>query len=198
MKLTAAQPWFIQQVAHTSFLAVHRATVEQFGAKWTEAANIVTNGPFKLEAWQHNSSIDLVKNEEWRDADNIALTRVNGRMISDAHDARCRRTRPARSTSTRTCRSRRSRGSRRPTFYEQYPALGTYIYGFNVENITDVNQRQAMSLAINRREIIDNIAQEDQLPGDGLDARGHAGLRRRSTPTRSGCPRTATSSRRSS
>ena len=28
-----------------SFLAVHKATVEKFGSKWTEAANIVTNGP---------------------------------------------------------------------------------------------------------------------------------------------------------
>ena len=84
VKLTSAQPWFIQQVAHTSFLAVHKPTVEKFGAKWTEAANIVTNGPFKLDSWEHNSTIDLVKNEEWRDADSISLTRVNGRMISDA------------------------------------------------------------------------------------------------------------------
>jgi oligopeptide transport system substrate-binding protein len=34
--LTSAQPWFIQQSAHHSFLAVHQATVEQFGDKWTE------------------------------------------------------------------------------------------------------------------------------------------------------------------
>ena len=54
--------------------------------------------------------------------------------------------------------------------YEKYPALGTYVYGFNVKNIPDVNQRRAMSLAINRREIIDNITQEDQLPAHGLDA----------------------------
>ena len=49
VKLTSPQPWFMQQVAHHSFLAVHQKTVEQFGDKWTEPANIVTNGPFKLE-----------------------------------------------------------------------------------------------------------------------------------------------------
>jgi oligopeptide transport system substrate-binding protein len=47
--LTTPQPWFVQQVAHHSFLAVHRPTVELHGEKWTEAANIVSNGPFKLE-----------------------------------------------------------------------------------------------------------------------------------------------------
>ena len=47
--------------------------------------------------------------------------------------------------------------------YELYPALGTYYYGFNIKNITDVHQRRALSLAINRQEIIDQIAQADQL-----------------------------------
>jgi oligopeptide transport system substrate-binding protein len=31
VELTTPQPWFVQQVSHTSFLAVHPATVEQYG-----------------------------------------------------------------------------------------------------------------------------------------------------------------------
>jgi oligopeptide transport system substrate-binding protein len=81
--LTTPQPWFVQQAAHHSFLAVNKKAVDQFGDKWTEAANIVTNGPFKLERWEHNSAIDIVKDDQWRDADSVKLTRVNGRMISD-------------------------------------------------------------------------------------------------------------------
>ena len=38
VKLTTPQPWFEQQVAHPSFLAVHRATVEQYGDRSTEPA----------------------------------------------------------------------------------------------------------------------------------------------------------------
>jgi oligopeptide transport system substrate-binding protein len=85
--LTSPQPWFIQQMAHTSFIAVHRPTVEQFGENWTEPANIVTNGPFRLDTWQHNSRIDLVKWEDWRNAEDVSLTRVNGRMITDGTTA---------------------------------------------------------------------------------------------------------------
>ena len=51
MKLTSPQPWFVQQAAHHSFLAVNKKAVDQCGDKWTEAENIVTNGPFKLDEW---------------------------------------------------------------------------------------------------------------------------------------------------
>ncbi len=59
--LTSTQPWFIQQSAHSVFLPVHQATVEQFGERWTRPENIVTNGPFKVEAAQPSASITLVK-----------------------------------------------------------------------------------------------------------------------------------------
>ena len=174
VKLTSAQPWFIQQVAHTSFLAVHKPTVEKFKTKWTEAANIVTNGPFKLESWQHNSQIDLVKNEEWRDADSISLTRVNGRMISDATTS-VQAYEAGEIDINPNLPTEEIARIKETEDYEKYPALGTYTYGFNVENITDVNQRRAMSLAINRREIIDNITQEDQLPATGWTPEGMPG-----------------------
>ena len=63
---TNPTPWFCEQVAHHSFLAVNKKAIDQFGDKWTEAANIVTNGPFKLERWQHSANIDLVKWDEAR------------------------------------------------------------------------------------------------------------------------------------
>jgi len=81
--LTSAQPWFIQQSAHHSFLAVHQKTVEQFGDKWTEPANIVTNGPFKLAKWEHEAEIDLVKNDDWRDAASVKLTSIPGKIVVD-------------------------------------------------------------------------------------------------------------------
>ena len=175
VKLTSAQPWFVQQSAHTSFLAVHKATVEQFGSKWTEAANIVTNGPFKLESWQHNNSIDLVKNEEWRDADSISLTRVNGRMIEDATTS-VQAYEAGEIDVNPNLPTEEIAQIKETDDYEKYTSLGTYYYGFNVKNITDVNQRRAMSLAINRREIIDNVAQEDQLPTTGFTPEGMPGF----------------------
>jgi oligopeptide transport system substrate-binding protein len=168
VELTSPQPWFVQQSAHTSFLAVNRKVVEQFGERWTQPANIVTNGPFKLARWDHNSRIDLVKWDGWRDADQIALQRVNGRMISEGVTAV--QAFEANEVDAQV-------GGLPPDDlprlkdlpeYQQYPSLGTYYYGINVKNVTDVKQRRAMALAIDRQAIIDNVAQADQLPASGF------------------------------
>jgi oligopeptide transport system substrate-binding protein len=175
--LTSAQPWFIQQSAHHSFLAVHPATVEEFGDRWTEPENIVTNGPFLLDSWEHEASINLVKNEDWRDADSVSLTRVDGRIIVDG------------TTRVQAFESGEidaldggglppdeiARLKETPE-YELYPSLGTYYYGVNMENISDVHQRRALSLAINRQEIIDQVAQADQIPATGMSPQGISGF----------------------
>ena len=173
--LTTPQPWFTQQVAHHSFLAVNKKAIDQFGDKWTEPANIVTNGPFKLAKWAHNSAIDIVKDPNWRDAANVKLTRVNGRMISDgvtavqafeAGEVDVNNQPPAPDEIERL---------KDTPEYQQYTGLGTYYYGVNVKNITDVKQRRAMALAIPRQSIIDNIAQAGQLPADGFTPKGMPG-----------------------
>jgi oligopeptide transport system substrate-binding protein len=159
--LTSPQPWFLQQLAHHSFLAVHRATVERHGRSWTEAENIVTNGPFRLA--------------EWRGAENVALARVNGLMLTSGTSAVQAFEAEEADVILNVPPTDIPRFRETPE-YAQYPALGTYYYGLNLGNVTDVRQRRAMSLAIDRRQIIDNIAQADQLPATGMTPQGMPGF----------------------
>jgi len=177
VKLTSPQPWFIQQASHHSFLAVNQQAVEQFGDKWTEPQNIVTDGPFKLAKWEHDAEIDLVKWDEWRDAKDVSLTSVPGKIIVDG------------TTRVQAFESGEidaldggglppdeiARLKETPE-YESYPALGTYYYGFNIKNISDLHERRALSLAVNRQEIIDQIAQADQIPATGMSPKGISGF----------------------
>jgi ABC-type oligopeptide transport system substrate-binding subunit len=175
VELTTPQPWFIQQVAHHSFLPVHRQTVEQFGERWTEATNIVTNGPFTLDRWEHNSRIDLAKWPEWRDAASVSLDRVNGRMISEGTTAvQAFEAGEIDATVGGLPPEEMPRLKGEPTYY-QSTSLATYYYGFNTENIPDVNQRRAMALAIDRRSIIDNVSQADEVPASGFTPEGMPG-----------------------
>jgi ABC-type oligopeptide transport system substrate-binding subunit len=176
VRLTSAQPWFVQQMAHHSFLAVHQPTVEQFGERWTEPENIVTNGPFRLVRWDHNSRIDIAKWDEWRDAASVSLQRVNGRMISEGITAvQAFEANEIDATVGGLPPEELPRLKGTPE-YQQYPSLGTYYYGINVENVPDVNQRRAMALAIDRQSVIDNVAQADQLPATGFTPQGMPGF----------------------
>jgi oligopeptide transport system substrate-binding protein len=175
VRLTSAQPWFLQQAAHHSFLAVHRPTIEQHGAKWTEAGNIVTNGPFRLAEWSHNARIDLAKWRDWRNADAVSLERANGLMLASGTTAVQAFEAGQVDVNLTVPPADLPRLKETPE-YSQYPALGTYYYGVNLKNVRDVNQRRAMSLALDRRALIDNITRADQVPASGYTPEGMPGF----------------------
>src|SRR5213078_3223854 len=62
--------------AYLAALPAHRPSVEKHGDKWTEAGNIVCNGPFVLEAWEHHKVIVLRKNKHFFGARDITLEKV--------------------------------------------------------------------------------------------------------------------------
>ena len=62
--------------AYLAALPGHRPSIEKHGDKWTEAANIVSNGPFVLEAWEHNKQLVMRKNKHFFDAKSVTLEKV--------------------------------------------------------------------------------------------------------------------------
>ena len=57
--LEGPRGYFPVLAAYLAALPAHRGAVEKHGDKWTEAGNIVTNGPFVLEQWEHNKQMVL-------------------------------------------------------------------------------------------------------------------------------------------
>ena len=176
IQLTSPQPWFIQQLSHTSFIPANKAAVTKWGDKWTEPAHIVSDGPFTLTSWKHDASLTLVKNPDYYDARDVKLDTVQMKIITegataeqafDAGDVDVNDDRLARRPTRRASRRRRT--------YQQFPSLGIYYYGFNVKKITDVNQRKAMALAIDRQAIVDHITQTGQVPATAFSPEGIPG-----------------------
>ena len=62
--------------AYSAALPGHKGSIEKYGDKWTEAANIVGNGPFVLDVWEHNKVIILKKNKHFFGAKDITLEKV--------------------------------------------------------------------------------------------------------------------------
>lgn len=65
--VTLEQPaaFFLRLVSGWTMLPVRRDVVERFGDKWTEAKNVVTNGPFVLKAWRHDERITLERYDDY-------------------------------------------------------------------------------------------------------------------------------------
>jgi oligopeptide transport system substrate-binding protein len=74
--LEGPRGYFPVLVAYAAALPAHRPSVEKHGDKWTEPANIVTNGPWVLESWDHHKQFILKKNPHYFDRDHITLERV--------------------------------------------------------------------------------------------------------------------------
>ena len=176
VELTSEQPWFLGQVSHHSFLPVHQATVEQFGDNWTDPENIVTNGPFMLESWDHEAAINLVKNPDWRDADSVSLERIDGSIIVDGITrVQAFEAGEVDALDGAGLPPEEIERLKAEPYYEQYPALGTYYYGFNTENV-GLEQRKAMSLAINRKIITDQIDRTGRSQATGMTPEGVKGF----------------------
>src|SRR6267142_44995 len=62
--------------AYLAALPGHKGSIEKYGDKWTAAANIVCNGPFVLDAWEHNKVLILKKNKHFFGAKDITLEKV--------------------------------------------------------------------------------------------------------------------------
>ncbi len=151
-------------------------TIEEFGEKWTEAGNIVTNGPYVLDTWFHGGELVMVKNPLWINADDVQIERVQGYMIVEA------------STSFALYENNEmdtigvplpemDRVKADPVLsaeYYQAPRSCTYYYGFtnNKPPFDDVRVRTAFTQAIDRQSLIDNILKGGQIPATSFATPG--------------------------
>jgi oligopeptide transport system substrate-binding protein len=74
--LEGPRGYFPVLTAYLAALPGHRSTIEKHGDKWTEAGNLVCNGPFVLESWEHNKQMVLRKNPHFFDARSVTLDKV--------------------------------------------------------------------------------------------------------------------------
>jgi oligopeptide transport system substrate-binding protein len=175
IELTSPQPWFMQQLSHTSFVPVNKASVTKWGDKFTEPGHIVTDGPFTLTSWKHDASLTLKKNADYYDASSVHLDSIQMKIIPDGSTAeQAFNAGDVDVNETGWPPADTPRIKNQPT-YQQFPSLGVYYYGFNVKNVPDVNQRRAMALAVDRQVIVQHITQLGQVPATNFSPQGIPG-----------------------
>jgi ABC-type oligopeptide transport system substrate-binding subunit len=69
---------FPVKVAYTAAVPAPKWKVDELGEAWALGGDnpIVSNGPFKVDSWEHDQVIKLSKNENFWDAENVKLATV--------------------------------------------------------------------------------------------------------------------------
>jgi oligopeptide transport system substrate-binding protein len=175
IELTSPQPWFVQQLSHTSFIPVNKAAVDKWGDKWTEPGHNVSDGPFTLTQWKHDASLTIVKNPDYYDAAKVKVDKVIMKIIPEGATAEQAFNSGDVDINETGWPPSDTANIKGQSTYQQFPSLGIYYYGFNTKKITDVNQRRAMALAIDRQAIVDHITQTGQVPATNFSPEGIPG-----------------------
>ncbi len=148
---------------------VPRWTIEKYGDKWTEAENIVTNGPYLLKEWKHEDEIVMEKNPDYYDADKVDIDVVRSVIIVEASTAMALYEAGEIDSFDPIPAEDIDRILADPVLSKEYvniPRVCTYYYGFNNTKppFDNVLVRKAFSAAINRQALIDFILKGGQTP----------------------------------
>ena len=163
VELEKPMAFFPMLLTHHSTYPVRLDVIEKHGEKWTEAANIVTLGPFNMKVWEHDKQIVLERNEAYYGKKPnvkyvVALmiqevaTAIN---LFDAGKLDFIDEVPPQQV-------RQRKGTKE---FKQIGSLIIQYYGFNTEKapMNDPKVRQAIAHAIDRQEIV-NILAGGQIP----------------------------------
>lgn len=169
-------PYFLQLTAFPTYMPVREDVVSADPEGW--ALNMDTyigNGPFKVQEWKHDDVLKLVKNENYYDADKVKLDGIDYVFIVEASTA-------VSAFESGEIDYMEAVPAEKIAVLEEandenfkiLPYLGTYFYIFNMnqEPVNNLKVRKALSLAINRTDIVEQVTKAGQVPATGFVPKG--------------------------
>jgi oligopeptide transport system substrate-binding protein len=163
--------YFLDLTAFSTYLPVRRDCIEAHGDLWTRPPHLISNGAYRLAEWQFRSRMVWEKNPHYWDAAHVALGRIELRVFEDVNSTLLAyETHAVDLTTTVPPMAMEPllealRAGTRPDV--QYATnLATYFYRLNCRKgpLADARVRRALSMAIDRRAIIERAARGGQAP----------------------------------
>lgn len=169
LEITLESPtaYFLELLTHQTGLPVHPASVEEHGPDFVQPENMVTNGAYTLVSFTPNDRIVMEKSETFHDASSVSVDRIE--FIPFEERATCVRRFEAgevHSCSDFPAEQAKSLQERLGDQVRIAPYLGVYYYALNSERepLDNVAVRQAISMAIDREFLADEIYAGTMIP----------------------------------
>jgi len=170
--LSEPVPYFVKMLSHTAMKPVNKKVVEQFGDKWTQPGNYVSNGAYKLKAWTVNERIVLERNPEyWNNAKTVINQVTYLPISSEVTDVNRYRSGEIDMTyNNMPIELFQKLKKEIPTEVHVDPYLCTYYYEINNQKapFTDARVREALKLGLDRDIIVDKVKAQGDLPAYGF------------------------------
>lgn len=169
--LEAPTAYFLELTAFYTYFPVNKNVVESNPDWAKDPETHVSNGPFKLVRWDHNAKIVLEKNESYYNADKIKLDGIELDIIEDQNTAWQKyeggEYHILVDVPTSVVAQLKAQNDPQLNIGNQ---IGTYYYNVNpdVKPFNNAKVRQALSMAIDRETITENITQGGQIPAEGV------------------------------
>lgn len=173
LKITLEYPvaYFLALLTHPSTFPLHRPSVESHGNAYARPGNLVSNGAYKLAAWEVGSYIELVRNEHYRLNERTAIDRVRYHITpEDTVELNRYRAGELDITASVPSESFEQMKKERPRELRVSPYLAVYYFGFNLTGPPfkyNPKLRQALSMAIDRETITESVTGRGEAPAYG-------------------------------
>ncbi len=168
IRLTDPTPYFLGLLTHSATYPVHRASVEQYGARFSRPGNLVSNGAYTLADWVVRSRIELRRNENYWDNANTLIDTVVYYPLED-QSTELKQFRAGALHWTFEVPNNQFQWLRQnyPDELVVTPWLGSYFFGFNLEREPFIESpllRKALVLAVDRSLITEKVTQFGEQP----------------------------------
>lgn len=166
IQLTGPAPYFLELLTHYTAYPVPKHVIDKVGKAWTKPENMVVNGPFKLVEWIPNTHVKLTQNDKYYD---IASVSIDDLVFYTQEDRAAvqKRFRAGEIDVAMDFASDQIEWLRKnmPDETRIAPYMGVYYYPINSAKppFTDKRIRQALSMSINRKAIVEKVLKTGEL-----------------------------------
>jgi oligopeptide transport system substrate-binding protein len=179
LEVTTVYPasFFPQIASMPTAFPVPMWAIDEFGDTWIEAENIVNNGPYAMAEWIHNDSMVLVRNPLWpgwtEDSRLGNIDRMEFLTIEEASTEFALYENSELDDSTVPLDQMQRVFGDASEFGDEghiAPQNCTYYYGFvtQKEAVSDPNVRRALSMAVDRMTLVEQVTQGGQQPANAF------------------------------
>ncbi|SLN43861.1 peptide ABC transporter substrate-binding protein [Pseudooctadecabacter jejudonensis] len=161
--IDAPRPYFPQMLTFPTTFPANRAAIEAGGDNYTDPENFVSNGAYVLSEYVPGEKLVRVRNEAYWDNENTIIDEVTALIINDSNQALTRYLAGEIDLVMDVPAGQFPRlNAEYPGEALSFPSSCSYYYLINHTDsgnpaLQDANVRKALSLAVDRGVIVDNI-----------------------------------------